>query len=196
MCCVKKNRWKSVPNTLKTNMRTYGPSPWSETAYLKYHPKIDKAEKKITIVTVWFFLKFKINNELINWLYGNDIMKKVIDMRKNAMIWVKSDTIRQKKNYRKIGSETEVIRSLNLSIQLILIHLLAVSHRFEQLHSANQISRNTNYLYAFWMIFIKTWYILTTWGAGSPVELETFIITTRSNQPHSWAWESCETKTR
>ena len=25
----------------------------------------------------------------------------------------------------------------------------------------------------------------TTWGAGSQVELETFIITSRSNQPHS-----------
>ena len=45
--------------------------------------------------------------------------------------------------YRKIGSETEEIRSLNLSIQLILIHLLAVSHRFEKLHSSSQMCRNT-----------------------------------------------------
>ena len=86
---------------------------------------------------------------------------------------------------------------ITLLIRLILIHLLAVSHRFKQLHCKSDVQKHfSNDLYAFWMIFITTWFRLTTWGAGSPVELETFIITTRSNQPHSWAWESCETKTR
>ena len=195
MCCVKKNRWKSVPNTLKTNMRTYGPSPRSETACIKYHPKINKAEKKIKFITVFSQVWNKKGIDKLNigrWFHekGHWYEEKCHDLSQIRPLELK-------KYYRKIGSETEVIRSLNLSIQLILIHLLAVSHRFEQLQCKSDVQKHfSNDLYAFWMISIKTWFRLTTWGAGSPVELETFIITTRSNQPHSWAWESCETKTR
>ena len=147
--------------------------------------------KKIKFITVWFFSQVW-NKQWINKSIGLQFQKghwyseKCHDLSQIKLL--ESD-----KYYRKIGSETEVIRS----IQLILNHLLAVSHRFEQLQCKSDVQKHfSNDLYAFWMIFIKTWFRLTTWGAGSPVELETFIITTRSNQPHSWAWESCETKTR
>ena len=100
MCCVKKNRWKSVPNTLKTNMRTYGPSPWSKTAYIKCHPKINKAEK---------------NQVYHNLIFSQVWNKQWIDKLIGRWFHEKGDCqirlIESDKYYRKIGSETEVIRS-------------------------------------------------------------------------------------
>ena len=110
MCCVKKNRWKSVPNTLKTNMRTYGPSPWSKTAYIKYHPKINKAEKNqvhhsLIFSQVWN--KQWIDKLIGRWFHekGHWYAEKCHDLSQIRLL--EAD-----KYYRKIGSETEVIRSL------------------------------------------------------------------------------------